>query len=383
MRVIDSSMMSFYIDGCLVSFQIGGVVCGHCRTEDCSCPKSSAKVSPESNKLKSKKNKMSTTTDLPKKPQLDSISPTSKSPPHVSLPTTTSSTSALPNASFSPATSSAEQILSVTSEEQAKFHSSHLEEGNEEIQNPAITISTEDSSVPRTLSPSPTRPRSLRCCSCLHAQSHESDTTTASSGDEKQSLIAKKVRVDVLGNLDAFKSIVEKLEILARSQPNDKYALVLGLKSLGAVVAVTGDGTNDAPALKKADVGFAMGIAGKEVAKQAADIVLLDDNFESIVKAVKWGRNIYDNIRRFLQFQLTVNIVAVVTAFVGAAVLRCTPLHAVQLLWVNLIMDTLGSLALATEPPSEKLLDRLPHSRAEYLVNRVSKNSLSNGSFIH
>eukprot|EP00919_Chromeraceae_sp_WS-2016_P046549 GHVR01110540.1.p2 GENE.GHVR01110540.1~~GHVR01110540.1.p2 ORF type:complete len:143 (+),score=30.00 GHVR01110540.1:423-851(+) len=120
----------------------------------------------------------------------------------------------------------------------------------------------------------------------------------------------------------------DKNYVLARSQPNDKYALVTGLKKVGRVVAVTGDGTNDAPALKKADVGFAMNISGKEVAKQAADIVLLDDNFKSIVLAVMWGRNIYDNIRRFLQFQITVNIVAVSTAFITGVVLRDSPLKA-------------------------------------------------------
>lgn len=224
------------------------------------------------------------------------------------------------------------------------------------------TTSTDDSGVTRTPTPSPPR----RCCRCFG-----SPTPPTSAPDETETLLPRKVRVDALGDLAAFEKIADKLEILARSQPIDKYALVLGLKSLGAVVAVTGDGTNDAPALKKADVGFAMGIAGKEVAKQAADIVLLDDNFESIVKAVKWGRNIYDNIRRFLQFQLTVNLVAVITAFIGAVVLRSSPLNAVQLLWVNLIMDTFASLALATEPPTEGLLDREPHSRTEYLVNRV------------
>ncbi|CEM28830.1 unnamed protein product [Vitrella brassicaformis CCMP3155] len=181
----------------------------------------------------------------------------------------------------------------------------------------------------------------------------------------------KKIRNDVLGKPDEFARIAPRLEVLARSQPSDKYALVTGLKNLGAVVAVTGDGTNDAPALKKADVGFAMGLAGKEVAKAAADIVLLDDNFESIVKAVKWGRNIYDNIRRFLQFQITVNIVAVLTAFVNAIFIAESPLTAVQLLWINLIMDSFGSLALATEPPTDALLERRPHSRDEYLISKT------------
>ena len=101
-------------------------------------------------------------------------------------------------------------------------------------------------------------------------------------------------------NLAAFKSIRNNLRVLARSRPEDKYLLVTGLKEMGDTVAVTGDGTNDAPALKKADVGFAMGITGTDVAKHAADIIVMDDNFASIVKACMWGRNIYDNIRKFL-----------------------------------------------------------------------------------
>ncbi|CAM5998793.1 unnamed protein product, partial [Sphagnum balticum] len=108
------------------------------------------------------------------------------------------------------------------------------------------------------------------------------------------------------------------MRVLARSSPEDKYILATGLKQLGNVVAMTGDGTNDAPALKKADIGFAMGIAGTEVAKEAAGIILLDDNFSSIITAVKYGRNIFDCIRKFLQFQLTVNIVAIFMAFTGA-----------------------------------------------------------------
>lgn len=129
-----------------------------------------------------------------------------------------------------------------------------------------------------------------------------------------------KLRVDTLANLEEFKKVESKLLVLARSRPEDKYALVTGLREIGNVVAVTGDGTNDAPALKKADVGFAMGKTGTEVAREAAAITLIDDNFTSIVKAVLWGRNVYDSIRKFVQFQLTVNLVAVLCTFVGAAV---------------------------------------------------------------
>lgn len=114
--------------------------------------------------------------------------------------------------------------------------------------------------------------------------------------------------------------------MLARSTPEDKYLLVTGLKELEHSVAVTGDGTNDAPALKKADVGFAMGIAGTEVAKNAAKIILLDDNFASIVIAIKWGRNIFDSIRKFLQFQLTINVVAIIMTFIGGITIRESPL---------------------------------------------------------
>jgi Ca2+ transporting ATPase len=171
-----------------------------------------------------------------------------------------------------------------------------------------------------------------------------------------------------VGNLEMFKTIVKSLKVLARSTPDDKYTLVTGLIQLGNVVAVTGDGTNDAPALKKADVGFAMGIAGTEVAKEAAGIILLDDNFKSIVTACKWGRNIYDSIRKFIQFQLTINIVALFMAFIGSVVVSASPLNSIQMLWVNLIMDTFAALALATEPPSEEVLNRMPYSRKEYIV---------------
>lgn len=171
-------------------------------------------------------------------------------------------------------------------------------------------------------------------------------------------------------NMEAFKAIHKTLKVLARSRPEDKYLLVTGLRELGDVVAVTGDGTNDAPALKKADVGFAMGITGTEIAKHAADIIIMDDNFASIVKACMWGRNIYDNIRKFLQFQITVSLVALMTAFIGSVVLKESPLQAIQLLWVNLIIDSLAALALATEPPKIDLLYRPPQGRDEYIISR-------------
>ena len=156
------------------------------------------------------------------------------------------------------------------------------------------------------------------------------------------------LRIDTIEKGKEFDKIMDNLLVLARSRPEDKYALVTGLKERGEVVAATGDGTNDAPALKKADVGFAMGIAGTEVAREAAAIILLDDNFNSIVKAVLWGRNIYDSIRKFIQFQLTINIVAVLITLIGAATIKQQVFAPIQMLWINLIMDTLASLALAT-----------------------------------
>mmetsp|Transcript_57117 Transcript_57117/g.78459 ORF Transcript_57117/g.78459 Transcript_57117/m.78459 type:complete len:203 (-) Transcript_57117:475-1083(-) len=113
-----------------------------------------------------------------------------------------------------------------------------------------------------------------------------------------------------------------------------------------------------------------MGMTGTDVCKDAADILLTDDNFASIVKAAKWGRNVYDNIQRFLQFQLTVNVVALITAFIGSCIMTDSPLTALQLLWVNLIMDSLASLALATEKPTDALLQRKPQSREDYIVSR-------------
>jgi calcium-translocating P-type ATPase len=179
--------------------------------------------------------------------------------------------------------------------------------------------------------------------------------------------------VDFRSMTDAEKAErIPNLRVLARSSPTDKEILVRWLKSQGQVVAVTGDGTNDAPALKEADVGLAMGIQGTEVAKKASHIIILDDNFATIVKSVMWGRSVYDNIRKFVQFQITINLVALLTTLVGAfTASRQAPLKAVQLLWVNLIMDTMAALALGTERPTMALLDRKPFSRNAPLISRV------------
>jgi len=207
--------------------------------------------------------------------------------------------------------------------------------------------------------------------------------------------------------------ILPNLQVMARSSPEDKYLMVtrlngeqlpkdvhewekkhadkIGVSWLadkdklmpgyymewkatrpdgGQVVGVTGDGSNDAPALKAANVGLAMGITGTKVAQGASDIVILDDKFSSIVKAIMWGRSVYDNIRKFLQFQLTVNVVALTIVFIGAVANTAEPLNAVQMLWVNLVMDTMGALALGTEIPTMELLDRKPYKRTAGLISK-------------
>ncbi|KAL1330457.1 hypothetical protein AAHE18_12G111000 [Arachis hypogaea] len=175
---------------------------------------------------------------------------------------------------------------------------------------------------------------------------------------------------------EQMRDIIPNIQVMARSLPLDKHTLVSNLRNMfGEVVAVTGDGTNDAPALHEADIGLAMGIAGTEVAKENADVIIMDDNFTTIVNVAKWGRAIYINIQKFVQFQLTVNIVALVINFVSACITGSAPLTAVQLLWVNLIMDTLGALALATEPPNDGLMERPPVGRkASFITKPMWRN---------
>ncbi|KFY76785.1 hypothetical protein V499_03662 [Pseudogymnoascus sp. VKM F-103] len=166
-------------------------------------------------------------------------------------------------------------------------------------------------------------------------------------------------------------SILPHLQVLARSSPEDKRMLVKRLKELGETVAVTGDGSNDGPALRAADVGFSMGISGTEVAKDASSIILMDDNFSSIVKAIEWGRTVNDVIKKFLHFQLTVNVTAVTLTFVSAVASNKEEsiLTPVQLLWVNLIMDTFAALALATEPANPTVLEREPERKTAPLIS--------------
>ncbi|KAL6893794.1 hypothetical protein ACP4OV_007892 [Aristida adscensionis] len=177
--------------------------------------------------------------------------------------------------------------------------------------------------------------------------------------------------------------LIPKMQVLARCSPLDKHELVKHLRTtFNEVVAVTGDGTNDAPALREADIGLAMGIAGTEVAKESADVVILDDNFSTIVTVAKWGRSVYVNIQKFVQFQLTVNVVALLVNFSSACFTGDAPLTAVQLLWVNMIMDTLGALALATEPPDDGLMKKAPIGRiGKFITNMMWRNILGQSLF--
>ncbi|XP_057456911.1 putative calcium-transporting ATPase 11, plasma membrane-type isoform X1 [Lotus japonicus] len=173
-----------------------------------------------------------------------------------------------------------------------------------------------------------------------------------------------------------MEEIIPKIQVMARSLPLDKHTLVTRLRNdFNEVVAVTGDGTNDAPALHEADIGLAMGIAGTEVAKENADVIVMDDNFATIVNVARWGRSVYINIQKFVQFQLTVNVVALMLNFISACVSGSAPLTAVQMLWVNMIMDTLGALALATEPPHDGLMKRPPIGRnAKFITGVMWRN---------
>ncbi|KAI8908577.1 hypothetical protein EDD86DRAFT_227293 [Gorgonomyces haynaldii] len=162
--------------------------------------------------------------------------------------------------------------------------------------------------------------------------------------------------------------VVPRLQVLARCSPSDKFELVSLLQELGEVVAVTGDGTNDAPALKQADIGFSMGISGTQVAMNASDIVLLDDNFASIVSATKWGRNVLTTIRKFLQFQLGINCAAVICTFIGSISTGHSPLSTIQLLLINLIMDSFGALALASDEPEADILLQKPQRKTDAVI---------------
>lgn len=160
---------------------------------------------------------------------------------------------------------------------------------------------------------------------------------------------------------------VQALKIMSRARPLDKQRLVRLLQEKGEVVAVTGDGTNDAPALNFAHVGLSMG-TGTSVAKEASDITLMDDSFASIATAVMWGRSLYKNIQRFVLFQLTINVVAIVIVFLGSIFGSQLPLTVTQMLWVNLIMDTFAALALASLPPSRSVMEEKPRKNTDFII---------------
>ncbi|NFI93642.1 calcium-translocating P-type ATPase, PMCA-type [Clostridium botulinum] len=196
------------------------------------------------------------------------------------------------------------------------------------------------------------------------------------------SLTLEAKEIDELSDKELLE-ILPKIKVIARSTPIIKMRVVNVLKSIGNVVAVTGDGINDAPAIKNADVGIAMGIAGTEVSKEASDIVLLDDSFSTIVKAVHWGRGIYENFQRFIQFQLTVNLSSVIVVLVSLLAGFKSPFTALQLLWINIIMDGPPALTLGLEPIRNDLLDRKPIARDSNIVSKgVLSRIVFNGVFI-
>ena len=185
---------------------------------------------------------------------------------------------------------------------------------------------------------------------------------------KKLNLPLQPLRNDKIKNIENFKKIVSNLRIMARSKPMHKYALVLGLKELNNIVAVTGDGTNDAPALSKSDVGFSM-FDGTDIAKNSSDIILMDNNFSSIVTAIKYGRNVIDNLRKFIKFQLVINLTVCSFIIICSCIGSETPIKSIQMLWIDLIMDALATLTLASEPPHDGLLKRKPTKRNENIIN--------------
>jgi len=194
--------------------------------------------------------------------------------------------------------------------------------------------------------------------------------------DVPDALVVTSLRFNQMTD-NELKRQLPSLRIIARAKPLDKYRLVKLLQELGEVVAVTGDGTNDAPALKKADVGLAMGIAGTEVAKEASKIVLLDDAFSTIVNAVHWGRSLYENIQRFVQFQLTINVSALAITFLGILLFGVkAPFTVLQLLWINVIMDTLASIALCSEPPRPDVMKLPPKKRDENILTPMMMKTI-------
>ncbi|MBO7597672.1 MAG: cation-translocating P-type ATPase, partial [Bacteroidales bacterium] len=180
---------------------------------------------------------------------------------------------------------------------------------------------------------------------------------------------------------DELRTKIHDLKILSRAKPNDKERLVKLLKSEDYVVAATGDGTNDAPALNAADVGLSMG-DGTAVAKEASDMTIQDNSFSTISNAVMWGRSLYKNIQRFIMFQMTINVVACLIVLIGAFIGTESPLTVTQMLWVNLIMDTFAAIALASLPPSASVMQEKPRRVTDFIINKpMMKNIFGLGGF--
>ena len=204
---------------------------------------------------------------------------------------------------------------------------------------------------------------------------------TAKAIGEELGLLKNNMRaveasyIDTLSD-EELREEIKTISIVARSKPDSKMRIVSALQADEEVVAVTGDGINDAPALSKADVGIAMGISGTEVSKSAADIILTDDSFSTIVKGIKWGRGIYDNFQRFVQFQLTVNVVAFLIAIVSQILGQEMPFTTIQLLWVNIIMDGPPALALGLEPVRDFVLNRKPVNRKANIISKAMIRSI-------
>lgn len=194
------------------------------------------------------------------------------------------------------------------------------------------------------------------------------DNAETASEIARQAKIADYPNVMLGKNIaDSNTSVIRSTDVFARTRPEDKQILVKKFQALGEVVAMTGDGTNDAPALNHAEVGIAMN-NGTDVAKEAADVVLLDNSFPSIITGIKWGRSLYKNIQHFILFQLTINVVAILTALVGPFIGVNLPFTVTQMLWVNLIMDTFAALALATEPANNAVMKDKPRDPKSFII---------------
>jgi Ca2+-transporting ATPase len=199
--------------------------------------------------------------------------------------------------------------------------------------------------------------------------------TATAIANELHALEGDKIAVEVreIESLsdEELTAMLPRIAVIARSTPTIKMRVVKLLKEMGNVVAVTGDGINDAPALKNADVGIAMGISGTEVSKEASDIVLLNDSFSTIVSAIEWGRGIYENFKRFISFQLTVNVASVVVVLTSILLGLKAPFTALQLLWINIIMDGPPALTLGLEPISNDLMKRRPVKRSDNILSKA------------